>query len=198
MTTGFLILHGIQNRRPPQHWQFLLAGRLVERGHEVRYPALPEPDAPELELWLSVLQSELAELESEQRVVVCHSLACLLWFHAAQRQTGDPVDRLLLVSPPASERVPDSGSSFRLESFDAQAVRASVTGEISIACSDDDPYNPIGAQSLYGDPLNLTATIIAGARHITPDAGYGPWPHATRWCLDADANERADDSSPSA
>jgi predicted alpha/beta hydrolase family esterase len=193
MATGFLILHGIGNHRPPQHWQFLLAARLVEGGHEVRYPALPEPDAPELEQWLSMLQSELAEFESQQRVVVCHSLACLLWFHAAEREIGGPVDRLLLVSPPASERVPDSGASFRLESFDSNAVRASVTGEISIACSDADPYNPIGAQSLYGNPLNLTATIIAGAEHITPDAGYGQWPHATDWCLDTDAHDRADE-----
>jgi predicted alpha/beta hydrolase family esterase len=183
--TSFLILHGIENHRPPEHWQFLLAAQLVERGHEVRYPALPEPDAPPLEKWLSTLQEELAALTGEQRVVVCHSLACLLWFRAAERGIGSPVDRLLLVAPPASERVPDSGASFRLDSFDAAAVRASVGGEIAIACSDDDPYNPAGAQSLYGDALGVTATIVEGAGHITPNAGYGPWPFATEWCLDA-------------
>jgi len=25
MATGFLILHGVENHRPPEHWQFLLA-----------------------------------------------------------------------------------------------------------------------------------------------------------------------------
>jgi predicted alpha/beta hydrolase family esterase len=187
VTTSFLILHGIENHRPPEHWQFLLAAQLVERGHQVRYPALPEADAPELEQWLSTLREELAALTGEQLVVVCHSLACLLWFRAAERGLEGPVDRLLLVSPPASERVPDSGASLRLDSIDAAAVRASVVGEIAIACSDDDPYNPVGAQSLYGDPLGLTATIVAGAGHITPDAGYGPWPFATEWCLDGRA-----------
>ena len=147
VTTSFLILHGIENHRPPQHWQFLLAAGLVERGHEVRYPALPDPDAPELEPWLSTLHHELAALRGQQRVVVCHSLACLLWFRAAEHGVGSPVDRLLLVAPPASERVPDSGASFRLDSFDADAVRSSVSGEIAIACSDADPYNPAGAQS---------------------------------------------------
>ena len=82
MATGFLILHGVENHRPPEHWQFLLAAQLVEHGLEVRYPALPEPDAPELERWLATLEQELAALGGEQRVVVCHSLACLLWFHA--------------------------------------------------------------------------------------------------------------------
>jgi hypothetical protein len=39
MATGFLILHGVENHRPPEHWQFLLAAQLVEHGLEVRYPA---------------------------------------------------------------------------------------------------------------------------------------------------------------
>ncbi len=182
---SFLILHGIENHRPPEHWQFLLAAELVERGHEVRYPALPEPDAPQLERWLDVLDEELAALGGQQRVVVCHSLACLLWFRASERglTTAGPVDRLLLVSPPASESVPDGGASFRLEGFDADAVRASVDGEIAIACSDDDPYNPAGAQALYGEPLGVTATVFKGAGHITPETGFGRWPFASDWCL---------------
>jgi hypothetical protein len=32
MATGFLILHGVENHRPPEHWQFLLAAQLVEHG----------------------------------------------------------------------------------------------------------------------------------------------------------------------
>lgn len=65
MATGFLILHGVENHRPPEHWQFLLAAQLVEHGLEVRYPALPQPDAPELERWLATLEQELAALGGE-------------------------------------------------------------------------------------------------------------------------------------
>jgi len=159
----------------------LLAAQLVECGHEVRYPALPEPDAPQLERWLDVLDEELAALGGEQRVVVCHSLACLLWFRAAERGlwAGGAVDRLLLVSPPGSECLPDGGASFGLEAFDADAVRASVNGEIAIACSDADPYNPASAQALYGDALGITATVFEGAGHITLDTGFGRWPFAS-------------------
>jgi predicted alpha/beta hydrolase family esterase len=65
-------------------------------------------------------------------------------------------------------------------------VRSSVrtSGEIAIACSDADPYNPAGAQALYGDPLGVAATIVEGAGHITPESGFGPWPFAAAWCLD--------------
>lgn len=72
---------------------------------------------------------------------------------------------------------------FRLDAFDAPAARASVNGEIAIACSDADPYNPAGAQALYGDALEITVTVFEGAGHITPDTGFGNWPFATDWCL---------------
>ncbi len=183
VTESFLILHGIGNHRPPQHWQFLLAAALVERGHDVRYPALPRPDDPRLEEWLAALPAELAALRGTRRTVVCHSLACLLWFHAAARSLVEPVDRVLLVSPPASDRVPVEGASFRLTDLDAPAVRASATTELAIVCSDADPYNPIGAQALYGDKFGIQTTVIPGAGHITPESGYGRWPWVEQWSL---------------
>lgn len=179
--TGYLILHGVENERPPQHWQFLLAAALVRRGHEVRYPALPSPHAPVLGAWLEELDAQCDALAGDRRVVVCHSLACLLWFHAAARGLA-PVDRVLLVAPPESARVPDAAASFRLAELDPVAVRASGREEIAIACSDADPYNGAGAQALYGDPLGVAANVCAGAGHITPDSGFGYWPFAEQWC----------------
>jgi serine hydrolase len=170
---AFLILHGIENHRPPAHWQFWLAARLAEHGHDVLYPSLPRPDAPSYEDWL-------ATLPRDPHTVICHSLACLLWLKSAPALTAE---RLLLVSPPASDRVPEAGASFRLQRFDPQAVRDSVRGEIRIVCSDADPYNPAGAQSMYATPLGLEADVIPGAGHITPADGYGPWPYAEEWCL---------------
>jgi predicted alpha/beta hydrolase family esterase len=184
MSKGFLILHGIENHRPPEHWQFLLAARLSEHGHHVLYPGLPEPDAPLYERWEASLHHYLGQLSGHERVVVCHSLACLLWFRAAPGLSEDErVDRLLLVSPPASDRVPESGAGFRLAAFDAESVRASVRGEIAIACSDADPYNPATAQHLYGSSLGIDSVVFEGAGHITPDRGFGHWQFAEDWCL---------------
>ncbi len=184
MPTGYLILHGLENERPPQHWQFLLAARLVEAGRDVRYPGLPDPQAPQLDAWLAALEAELLALESEHRAVICHSLACLLWFHAAARGLPDaaPVDRVLLVAPPDSARVPRAGASFRLDRLDPQAVLTSAREELTIACSDADPYNPAGAQALYGDPLGIDAVVFEGAGHISLQDGFGRWPFAQEWC----------------
>jgi hypothetical protein len=48
--------------------------------------------------------------------------------------------------------------------------------------SDRDPYNRIGAASLYADPLGIEFDLIEGGGHITPAEGYGPWPGVAEWC----------------
>lgn len=181
--TAFLILHGIANHRPPEHWQFWLAAGLAAEGHRVHYPALPDPDAPTLDGWQRALREQLAAVGKGERVLVCHSLACLLVLHAAPTWSEDErIDRLLLAAPPASRCVPEAGASFRLDRFNPAALRAAVRGEIRIACSDADPYNPDGAQNQYATPLGLTADTFTGAGHITPADGFGPWPWAADWC----------------
>jgi predicted alpha/beta hydrolase family esterase len=69
---SFLILHGVENRRPAGHWQYDLAQRLRERGEQVFYPQLPDPDRPALAAWTEAIEAALAMMRGE-RVVVCHS-----------------------------------------------------------------------------------------------------------------------------
>ena len=52
-----------------------------------------------------------------------------------------------------------------------------------VVCSDGDPYSRAGAEVAYAKPLGLPCTVIAGAGHINPDSGYGPWPEVLRWAL---------------
>jgi predicted alpha/beta hydrolase family esterase len=206
MSTSFLILHGLENHRPPEHWQFWLAEQLRGTGAQVRYPGLPEPDAPDYAEWHATLLRELGALAGDERVVVCHSLACLLWLRAA---TGldDALrpDRVLLVAPPASDAVPDTAASFRLsdstgsadapgpESFDAAAVHASARSSVRLVGSDADDYDPVGIQTQFGDPLGAVADVIPGAGHVNPDSGYGPWPAVLAWCLGDEAPLRGND-----
>ena len=55
MRPRFVILHGWENRRPSDHWEHWLHDELVARGYEVDYPQLPDPDTPDLETWLGIL-----------------------------------------------------------------------------------------------------------------------------------------------
>lgn len=179
----FLLLHGFQNHRPPGHWHHWLAGRLAERGHEVRYPQLPEPDAPVLADWLAALRAQLARpAGGDEFVVVAHSLSVLLWLRAAAVDPdGLDVDRVLLVAPPSpavTASIPEIAEF--AAGLDLGAVRLKAPARLVYAAGD--PYCPEGADVPYGTPLGLDMDVIPGGAHLTPDSGYGEWPSALAWC----------------
>ncbi|MFB7374211.1 RBBP9/YdeN family alpha/beta hydrolase [Streptomyces sp. NPDC056222] len=175
----FLILHGFQNHRPPGHWHHWLAGELRERGHEVRYPQLPEPDAPVLEDWVAALRAQLHRPAEGEFVVIAHSLSVLLWLRAA----SPDVDRVLLVAPPSpavTASIPEI-TAFA-EGLDLDAVR--LKAPVRLVYAAGDPYCPEGADVHYGTPLGLDMDVVPGGAHLTPDSGYGEWPSVLRWCED--------------
>lgn len=186
VVTAFLVVHGWQNHRPPGHWQHRLADDLRGLGHDVAYPAMPSPDEPDLAEWLDVLERELAAMpRTGARVVVCHSLACLLWLHAvAAGRVHDPVDRLLLVAPPSPAVALSYPliAAFAPPPLTAEQVAATTRGGRLVA-TDDDPYCPAGAHVEYAS-LGLDVDVLSGAAHVDLEAGYGSWPSVLRWCLD--------------
>ena len=183
MTQRFLILHGFENRRPPGHWHHWLAERLRGAGEQVLYPQLPEPDTPRLESWAELLRAELGMLGAGERVVVCHSLSCLLWMHYARRMDpSERVDRVLLVAPPGPSAMPPEMATFLPEKLSADAIRASCRTPIKLACSDDDPWCPEGAAAYYGEALGLDVKLLPGHGHLSETDGLGPWPWVEEWC----------------
>jgi uncharacterized protein len=179
----FLILHGIENHRPPEHWQHWLVARLRERGEQVQYPQLPHPDAPRYEDWASLLQAELALMGDGERIVVCHSLGSTLWLRAAPRP---PVDRVLLVAPPGRRVTVRVAPSFAYPAFDLPTA-ASSAHAFDLVCSDADPYNPEGDGRALAATLAARLHVVAGGGHLAVDDGYGPWPAVEGWCLDPQA-----------
>ena len=180
----FLILHGWQGSGP-DHWQTWLASRLRAAGEDVLYPELPDPDTPSLPAWRDALSSELERLRPGRGVVICHSLACILWLHHAPA-VRLPVERVLLVAPnSATAGVPEVASFFPAPLDREAVVRAA--GATRLVRADRDAYCPEGAERLYGEPLGLEADIVPGGGHLNPDAGYGPWPAVEAW---ADRGDR--------
>ncbi|MFF5012330.1 alpha/beta hydrolase [Streptomyces sp. NPDC001165] len=190
-TRSYLVLHGWQNRRPEDHWQHWLAGRLTALGHRVTYPQLPDPDDPDLEVWIGELARHLEELDdSGERVVVAHSLSVVLWLHAAARGMKEQryADRVLLVAPPSGSvlaRYPE------VAAFAPPALDFVLPGRTRLVAGDDDPYCPEGAGPLFGEPLGIPTNVVPGAAHLDLDAGYGSWPAVLDWCLAGSAPLRA-------
>lgn len=190
MSRRFLILHGFENRRPENHWQWWLAESLRRRGEQVLYPQFPDADHPHLRLWLELLSAEYEQLGDGERVVIGHSLACALWFQAsAQHVLSRKAARVLLVAPPGPSFLSQPRTSaFYDPSWTADEVRASSHAPVRLVASDRDPYCPEGpAEAVYAHPLGLDGETVAGAGHFTPDDGYGAWPEVLRWCTDGAA-----------
>jgi len=180
---GFLILHGWAGSGS-EHWQTWLAEQLSAAGEMVRYPVLPDFDTPVLPAWLSALRQELSILNgSQERVVICHSLAVVLWLHHAKTGSVTPVERLLFVAPPCPGGCLPEFANFFPVPLDKNSLHQSARS-IRLVCTDNDPMCPERAAVYYGQTLGITTEILpAESGHINVESGYGPWPSVLGWCL---------------
>ena len=176
-----LLVHGWHGSGPG-HWQPWLAAQLRAAGRDVRFPDLPDADAPALAPWLEALHDELRTLPDNGFDVVTHSLGSLLWLHHAGLGPELPRPaRVALVAPPSPELDVAELAEFAPPPLDTDAVRRAADGTVLVA-SDNDPYCPETAAVAYGRPLRMATTVVAGAGHINTDAGFGPWPAVLSWC----------------
>lgn len=181
----FLVVHGVQHRRPRQHWLWWLTEALRQRGEQVLYPQFPAPERPSVREWTDLLHAELAQLGDGERVVVCHSLGCALWLRAAQTlPAGLRVSRVLLVSPLGEQSftAANGNAEFALDGVDRGLLAAASTMPPHVVVSATDPYAPADPRS-WSTALGLDCDVLPAAGHITPADGYGPWPAALAWCL---------------
>jgi uncharacterized protein len=156
-----------------------LAGRLRERGEAVSYPDLPDPFDPRPDAWLSALQHELAAMAGE-RIVLCHSLGCLLWLLNARAGAADAANRVLLVAPPCTDEV-EAVVRFRADGATAADVDRAAA-ETLMFWGDPDPYCPPTAGVAFNGLFAHTKRFPGGG-HLNSEAGYGPWPDVERWAL---------------
>lgn len=116
-----------------------------------------------------------------ERVVLCHSLACLLWMLHARDSSGRQADRVLLVAPPCAWNIAPV-ARFRPDGV-TRADIDEAAGLTCGICSTGDPSCEAGAFSAF--PF-LELEVLEGAGHLNTDAGYGPWPEVERWALGED------------
>jgi predicted alpha/beta hydrolase family esterase len=183
MSRAFVLLHGWQNRREPEHWHHWLHDQLVARGFDVRYPQLPDPDAPSLDAWIDAHRAELDACGPADVTVVCHSLSVPTWLHAFARGDVGEVENVILVAPPSASVLAQLELAefiWRPTGDDAVGAR----GAAVMVVGPDDPYCPEGPDDEYVQPLGLPKIVIPGGGHLSTNDGYGPWPQLLDWCLD--------------
>ena len=194
MTRSFLILHGWANRRPPEHWEHRLADELTARGFEVRYPQLPDPDEPSLDVWIDEVATALEGWDPATTTVIAHSLGATTWLQSVARGRVPRPARLLLVAPPDRAVLEPT--------VIAEFVHGGWTDpgsdDVTLIAGEGDEYSPNGPGADYAEPLGLEFVTIPGAGHLTPASGYGPWPAVVEWCTTGTTEWRANTAEPAA
>ncbi|GAA2245411.1 alpha/beta hydrolase [Herbiconiux moechotypicola] len=183
----FLLLDGWQHRREPLHWQGWLAERLVERGAEVDYLTLPDPENPRFADWSAVVGRALVRDGGPKGLtVIAHGLSVLLWLRMCGEATSPLAERVVLVAPPASGLHGGDVSAPLGAEVTPDAVAAAALRPTLLVWSADDPYlseGSGGADALYGVPLGLESVEVPGGAHLNAASGFGPWPEMLEWCV---------------
>ena len=183
----FLVIHGLENHRPEGHWHRILTSELRLLGHVVAYPQLPNPDSPDLNEWLEVIETELQLLREAGAIevmVIAHSLGCVTWLQYIQKHVVPlEVSRVLLVAP-ADPQLLHQAPTFVQDLDIAASGEALRKQNPTIIASDNDYWLPRGIAETFSNALQVTPLVWKDAAHFSLSDGWGKWDGVRNWSLD--------------
>ena len=169
-----LLLHGWGGSDEP-HWQAWLAGELAKDYGTVSFPLLDNPHFPSKNRWMKQVKALLKSFKPD--VVICHSLANILWFHLCEEGDIDEVKRLLLVSIPRLDLDLDTLKSF----FPVAVPQKLYAKEAMLVSSTNDPYLTLTEAKALEQALDIPMLVIEKGGHLNSESGYGAWPWVLSW-----------------
>lgn len=170
----YLLFHGWGGSDYP-HWQSWLASELAKDYGTVSFPLIQNPHHPNKKKWLSQFKKHLKSFCPT--TVICHSLACTVWFELCNEKEIDEVDRLLLVAPPGLNCKIDLLKTF----FPSTLPKKLFAKEAKLVVSTNDPYLSMDEAHRFKEELNIDMLILENAGHINDKSGYGAWSWVLEW-----------------
>jgi predicted alpha/beta hydrolase family esterase len=173
-----VIVYGYEGSGPG-HWQRWLHDELRRRDVPVQFPELPDPLAPQKDLWVDELRA-IVDATSEPVRFVCHSLGCWAVDHLLAQYGATKIEGALLVAPPSPHLIFEPVDSFmppprKREAWAPIAQRSLLIG------SDNDDFTAAEEFEEIAAAIGVAHQIIPGAGHINVASGHGPWPLALEW-----------------
>ena len=173
MNKKVLLLHGWGGSDFP-HWQSWLAGELAKDYGTVSFPQLSNKDFPDLNIWKQELKQHLNDFNPD--IVVCHSLANILWFHLCHEEDIKQIQKLYLVASPSLNCKIEELKSF----FPLKIPTNLHAKEVLLVASTNDPYMSIEEAESLQNEMQVRMHVLNDAGHINADSGYGEW----NWILE--------------
>jgi predicted alpha/beta hydrolase family esterase len=164
-----LILHGWGGSDFP-HWQSWLAAEIAKNYGSVSFLKFSNTDFPQKDLWMSELAKELEEFKPD--IVVCHSIANILWFHVCNDVMPREIEKLFLVAVPSLKCDIKELESF----FPCEIPKNLYAKEILLIASSNDPYMTEEEAGELQKKLSIPMKVLEDAGHINVSSGYGEWP----------------------
>lgn len=168
MKKRVLILHGLGGSDFP-HWQSWLSAELAKDYGCVSFPKLSNFDFPSKDEWIEELLKELKDFKPN--IVVCHSLANILWFHICNDYKFAPIEKLYLVAPPSLTCDIKELKNF----YPCDIPKNLYAKESLLITSTNDPYMTQDEALSIQKELNIPMKILSNAGHINASSGYGEW-----------------------
>jgi predicted alpha/beta hydrolase family esterase len=179
MSKKVLILHGWGGSDYP-HWQSWVATKLIEKDYTVSFPALPNRDFPKFQEWIDFIYKEIKHFDPD--IVVCHSLANVVWFHIVNKYDLKQIEKLMLVAP-----VRNDLDIAEIKSFFPYPIPKDLRAKEQImVCSNNDIYIDVSEAIELSSELNISLKILEDAGHINASSGFGELPCAIEWITKED------------
>jgi predicted alpha/beta hydrolase family esterase len=163
----------------PGHWQRWLEEELRRRAAPVLFPELPDPAAPQKDVWVEVL-AETLDAQRGPVTLVCHSLGCWAVDHLFAERGVFGVHAALLVAPPSPFLIFEPVDTF-FPPPRRPSAWAPIAAHTLLVGSDNDEFTSADELEEVARTIGVRCQIILGAGHINVASGHGPWPFALEW-----------------
>lgn len=169
-----LILHAIGSHAGA-HWEQWLHDQLVERGHTVLIPNLPDANHRNRQAWLETAQQLVAHIPTSELVLVGHSLGVVTALDFIEHSPTD-VKALVAVAGFGRDYGLELNSYFMRErTIDFTKVRQQVEKSF-VFYGDNDPYVPQEVLADLAAKLDVAPIIVHNGGHLNTEAGFTEFP----------------------
>ena len=151
---------------PDYCWYPTVKAELEKEGFEVQVPAMPETNAPKLNLWLPVLK-EIAGTPGEDLFLIGHSAGCVtILRYLEQLPVGVKIGGVVLVAGFTDDLGYDELKNFFATPVPLASIREKAKGFVAIH-SDNDPFVDLKYGEIFKKELGAEVIVKHNMKHFS-------------------------------
>jgi predicted alpha/beta hydrolase family esterase len=170
----FLIVHGLGGYAGI-HWQGWLRDQLIDKGHTVLMPDMPNPDHPDRHHWIKTLHTVTMHVDPSHLIIVGHSIGV-----PTALDMLETIDGKIPAFISVSGFLEDYGSNYndyfmRQKTIDFERIKDQIGTPVAIF-GDNDPYVPQEILYSLADAFDINPIVIPSGGHLNTEAGFTTFP----------------------